>query len=371
MENLENKEILLEENLIKNKTSKIEKRVIGLDLFKIFCSIMITIRHFIRYNSVIGLYDNTNINQLISIILNVYATVSINGFILITGFFLVKSKFRLKRIFSIWGETFFFSVLFFLIGYVFKLVEFRPVYALFAITPILSRHYWFPVGYLVLCLISPILNKLVKTLTKREYLIILICGAILFSAWTTFVYYSDGAVTGGHTGILWMIYLYLVGGFFSTYQLDCKKLKLISSIVCIACVLILTAYQFLIGEISFLNNFPFLADDSIFALLLSVSLFILFKEIGSRKKSSGKFVSMIASCSFGVYLIQENCMIRDWLWFKFININTISNQWYMYFIVLGVVLVLFILSFMLNRIFQFIFALIYKIVGEKNGKVEQ
>ena len=156
-----------------------------------------------------------------------------------------------------------------MLGFAFRLVEFRPVYVLFAITPIISRHYWFSVAYIVLCLISPYLNKLLNAINRKEYIVLLIGGAVMFSAWTTFIYYSDGVVTGGHTGILWMIYLYAIGAFFALHPINDKKYCLLSAIASVACIVILVVYQLFKEKIAFLNNFPLLSDDSFFSLILS------------------------------------------------------------------------------------------------------
>lgn len=363
--------IQTEGGLLNQDKKETKRRVIGLDLFKIFCSIMITMRHFIRYSSLIGAFPSASVNKILVLIFNTLCVASINGFILISGYFLVKSQFKIKRIFEIWGETFFFSIIFFLLGFVFRLVEFRPVYVLFAITPIISRHYWFSVAYIVLCLISPYLNKLLNAINRKEYIILLIGGAVIFSAWTTFIYYSDGAVTGGHTGILWMIYLYAIGGFFALHPVDEKKCCVLSAIASVVCIVILVIYQLFKEKISFLNNFPLLSDDSFFSLVLSVSLFLLFKGIKFENKIFTKCIAQISSCSFGVYLIQENCMIRNWLWLEVVRANTMYNKWYLWGVMIGVIAVLFVMAFLVNLIFKLIFNAIIKGNKKKNEDVKE
>lgn len=356
--------------LLNQDKKETKRRVIGLDLFKIVCSIMITIRHFIRYSSLIGAFSGTSVNKILVLIFNTLCAASINGFILISGYFLVKSKFKIKRIFEIWGETFFFSIIFFLLGFAFRLVEFRPVYVLFAITPIISRHYWFSVAYIVLCLISPYLNKLLNAINRKEYIVLLIGGAVMFSAWTTFIYYSDGVVTGGHTGILWMIYLYAIGAFFALHPINDKKYCLLSAIASVACIVILVVYQLFKEKIAFLNNFPLLSDDSFFSLILSVSLFLLFKGIKCENKIFTKCIAQISSCSFGVYLIQENCMMRNWLWFEVVRANTMYNKWYLWVVMVGVITALFVIALLVNLIFKLIFNAIIKGIKKRNEEVK-
>ena len=199
---------VLTENLSnRGSVNESNKRFVGLDIFKILCVILITATHFLDFSGLNSAFSNYSLNKIITLFVRALTTVGVNGFILITGFFLVKSKFKAKKLFFIWGETLFFSLLLFVVGYIFKLEEVRTSYCFFSVLPILSRHYWFATAYVILYLCLPFLNKLVSVMTKKEYSTLLLGGAIIFSVWTTIVYFSKGALIGGGTGILWMIYL--------------------------------------------------------------------------------------------------------------------------------------------------------------------
>ena len=345
------------------------KRFIGLDIFKILCVILITAIHCLDFSGLNSAFSNYSVNKILTLFVKALTTVGVNGFILITGFFLVKSKFRVEKLFFIWGETLFFSLLLFATGYIFKLEEVRASYCFFSVAPILSRHYWFATAYVILYLCSPFLNKLIFVMTKKEYSILLLGGAIIFSVWTTIVYFSEGALIGGGTGILWMIYLYLVGAYFNTHKVNEQVLLKFAWIISVLCLIGLVAYQILSEKLVFLSRFDIFGNNSLLPLLFSVSVFIIFKNINVKEGKASKYITGTAKCSFGVYLIQTHCMICHWLWLDVVRGQLLFETWYLYPVFLLTVVVLFVLSFICEKIFKWIFSVIEKVViSIKNSK---
>lgn len=345
------------------------KRFIGLDIFKILCVILISAIHFLDFSGLNSAFSNYSVNKILTLLIRSLTTVGVNGFILITGFFLVKSTFKLKKLFFIWGETLFFSLLLFILGCIFNLEEVRMAYYFFSVIPILSRHYWFATAYVILYLCSPFLNKLISVMTKKEYSTLLLGGAIIFSVWTTIIYFSEGALIGGGTGILWMIYLYLVGAYFNTHQVNEEVLLKFAWIISVLCLIGLVAYQILSEKLVFLSRFDIFGNNSLLPLLFSVSVFIIFKNINVKEGKASKYITGTAKCSFGVYLIQTHCMIYRWLWLDVVRGQLFFETWYLYPLFLLTVVVLFVLSFICEKIFKWIFSAIEKVViSIKNSK---
>ena len=75
---------------------------------------------------------------------------------------------------------------------------------------------------------------------------------------------------------------------------------------------------------SILNDGIKLSEQyAILSMLLSNSVFVAMKDINISNVNMANILSKIASCSFGIYLIQEHCLIRDlyWKWFDLSNHN--------------------------------------------------
>ena len=75
---------------------------------------------------------------------------------------------------------------------------------------------------------------------------------------------------------------------------------------------------------------------------------------------------LLSGCSFGVYLIQESCMIRQWLWQDVVRPQLLADKWYMIFVAIATVVVLFIIAFVGTMIYK----PIYRTIGGIMEKVK-
>lgn len=343
---------------------KKKERLIGLDVLRILSMLLITIRHYIHYSELTALLDCFTVNGVVIRFLDVFCGSAVNIFVLISGYFLSASGFKRKKALMIWGETFFYSVICFAVAVVFGLEKITAGKLLLSFAPIVSRHYWFTVAYLAVYAVSPFLNKMVGALSEKEYTGLIAGGALLLSAWTSLVFVSAGVVTGGSTGLLWFCYLYLVGGYFKKYPEKLPK-KNICWLIVVLMTGILLVFSFMREKITLLDLFPLLEDDSITELLLSVALFGAFLQIRIKSGLFSKLVVSVAACSFGVYLIQESCMIRQWLWYSLVQGNTITDRWYLLPVGLLVALCLFVLAWIGHKIYKLLVGVMEKSFNQK------
>lgn len=331
-----------------------KERNIGLDILRILAMFLITARHYLGYSGVIDTIGFSSVNGVLANVLSAFTTTAPNLFVLISGYFLVNSNFKLNRVIKIWAETFFYSVLFFAVGLLLNRGDFGVSALVFAFLPFISRHYWFSVAYIALVAVSPFLNKMIKVLSEKEHRLIVIAGGILLSGWTTIVYFSQGVVTGGNRGLLWFMYMYLVGAYINLYK-EKIKVNAINIILSLVSFLILVLYSPLVARIAFLKNFPVKSDDSIFSLILSITLFVIFLNIKIQNNMVKKTLVAFATSSFGVYLIQENCMIRYYLWKDIVNANEYAKSGMLFVILLLCFIALLLLSFVCEKMFSFVY----------------
>ena len=54
--------------------------------------------------------------------------------------------------------------------------------------------------------------------------------------------------------------------------------------------------------------------QSVFVLALSLGMFEVFKDLGVGRRGT---INLVASDTFRIYLIHENCFVRKWLWPNF------------------------------------------------------
>lgn len=253
----------------------------------------------------------------------------VNLFVLISGYFLCKSeKINLLKIFKLEICVIFYSVLIGLLFFCFQPDKESLRELLQEFTPIRSQRYGFYTTYFAMILFSPFLNKLVyyfkKDELKRLLLLILIIWVVIPVIPTFY------AIRMSELG--WFFFLYLSAAYIRLYGNDlcmCAKKYFLISIGCYALVLLSVLMFDFLGarNMIFQKKFTyFLPMNSILIFSASIMLFIVFTKLNIN---NNKFINIISSATFGIYLIHENHLLRHFIWVdlfrnsQFINSNFI------------------------------------------------
>ena len=216
-------------------------------------------------------------------------------FILLTGYFLVDSqKFLFKKIFNLWGEIFFYSIVCFGIDYFFvSLHDFSLNELIPAIFPIMTDQYWFASTYLFLLLLSPLINKLVIGFTKKKIKSILLFAIVVWSIvpniWNLIP--ISPKPTLQCNSLLWFCVIYLIGGYIKKYTfVNTKHLKeyfVAFLIGWITIMLYIALIDYLGAEFGIFRTsaLSFSDTNSIIILAMSIALFMGFRnlDMGYRK----------------------------------------------------------------------------------------
>ncbi len=218
---------------------------------------------------------------------------------------MIKSKFKFKKVVSLWLWVFFYSIVSYLIVVCCGIEKFSAQNFLMALVPLLTNRYWFFTAYILLYLLSYFLNKMILNSSKKA-LKILIVFSFIFAI---FMEAGIGSIVNLEFGynLLWFIVLYIVGAYLKLYPPKIKKIFVL--LIYIASTLILWG-GFYIPE----NNIILYALHMIcssfytapFCFIASVSIFLLFKDIKCKNVKLNKFITFISSCTFGIYLLQES-----------------------------------------------------------------
>lgn len=329
--------------LTMDMNSKVANRQSNFELLRIFSMYIIIIHHFCIH----GIYThwNTNvtllnhINNVLLQILNLGGKIGVDIFILITGFFMIDSKFKLNSFLKVFLTTLFYSVLFVIIALVFGLDI--PVKHLIQILfPLDKNSYWFIASYLVLYLFIPFINVLLNNISKKQFKYLISLSLVLWSILIT-----------EYSFLCWFFTLYAIGGFIKKCNPPPEKLNistfLISSFFILSIFFTIFLFSILKNPIK-LHNYEM---NNILILLLSISIFFIFKEL---KIPQNKIINYISASVFSVYLIHDNNIIRPILW------ETIHANYFItvpYFIIMALVIpfVIFILCILIDKVLSKIY----------------
>lgn len=293
-----------------------KERSSNFELMRIIMMIAIIAHHYVVNSGITNYYNYSNItaNMIFLQLFGFAGKAMINGFLLITGYFMIKSKFSIEKFIRIYLQVKFYKVTIYILlilagvdtfsftGFI-KMI-FNFVYGV---------NIGFTATFLLLYLLSPFINILINKLTKKQYTILLVILLFYSTIISTFSYSNN---TFNEIG--WYITVYMIGGYIRIYPIKIfnnKKLYII-----IKPVLIILSYLSIIiidifNNISgmelpiyyFVNN-----ANKILAILLAISMFLLFKNINIKYN---RFINTISLATFGVLLIHANSdAMRYFIW---------------------------------------------------------
>ncbi len=220
---------------------------------------------------------------------------------------MVRSKFKLKKVVSLWLQVFFYSFISYLIVVSIGLEKFKIENFILTILPVISKRYWFFTAYILLYLLSYFLNKMLLQSSKKALKILLLSGFLI----TFFMGEGIGSIVNFDAGynLIWFIYLYIFGAYLKLYPPKIKKLYIF--LIYMASTLIMWG-GFFIPETNLafkvLNMICFSSYTAPFCLIASVSIFMLCKGSNCKNLKFNKFITFISSCTFGIYLLQESSL---------------------------------------------------------------
>ena len=137
----------------------------NLELMRIISMFFIVLYHVIYHGQTL---NNTNGTILLILQFIICITlVHVNSFILITGYFQYDKKFKLKKFMQIFTLAYFYKIIIYIIGICLKFATINYIDIFNTLNPFYIP-YWYIACYLILYLLSPFLNTLIKNNERRK-----------------------------------------------------------------------------------------------------------------------------------------------------------------------------------------------------------
>ena len=334
---------LLKEN--KNRQSNIE-------LLRIISILLIISFHYV-YKSEYS-FETLNYNSFIVKMFYFFGELGVNLFILISGYFLINSKFSMKKLIKLIIEINFYYVVSVVIEGKLNhttLTTFMDYYQLF-FAVILNR-YWFATAYVLLYILSPYINKFIHSIEKETFLKLLMTVIFLWSVIpTTFGIINSNTETFlFYNRFIWMIVMYLIGSYIRLYNIkNLKSKSLIIAIITFAFMILSIFFIYKFGKIIRLEPAYFWQPNSIPMLILSISIFEIFINI---KIPYSKIINMLASTTFGIYLLHDG-PLANYIWKVIFRTKEALNSRFSIIYIIYSALIIFFAGALIDLIRQFI-----------------
>ncbi len=270
------------------------------DLIKIIAIFMILILHYFNGHMGNGMDDSISFNGIVSHSLESICIIACNLFVLITSWFMVdKKEIKYKKIFDLIILTVFYGVTIYVINILSGAVLLSKQSFAFLISTIFAR--WFLIIYIIFYLLIPFLNKMLKGLSKKNIIALLIIMTFFFSFWPTVI--NNITVGDGGYGIITFIYLYIIVYFIKKYTDYNNYNGIYLFIIWMICIISTIFYSYVAPVAWNYNSFMVIGA--------SVSMFLLLSKI---KINRNKVLTYLSSFAFSTYIIHENVFVSKWIY---------------------------------------------------------
>ncbi len=247
-----------------------------------------------------------------SMLLRFGADLGVNSFVLISGYYMIQSRITAEKILRLWVTVFSYSagIYFLLIASGMHGVEINARSLYKFCSPLVSGHYWFASAYMLLMLISPILNKAIKAIDKKSLLLGIVVIALF-----------DGLTFGRYGGrLLGFCILYSIAAYVRLYG---AKLSGMRAIYWFS----IAFFLFLSVEIcSVYAPLDFVVTPGTgnpLMLALSVSVFLGFVSLQIKHIP---WINKLSACTFGVYLLHCHRGLSNLIWDTCFDIQSLADS---------------------------------------------
>lgn len=328
-----------------NEERQNKTRSSNLELLRIFCILAIIGDHFVGQSGIANFsgYFSTSF-YIVCVSLS---RVACSVFIIISSWFLVDASFKVKRIFHTWLTVIMYTVPITLIcKYIFHIEISKEVFVQ-AFFPIEECPLWFAGYYIVLIMLSPVLNLILRHCSKKSLEIILSPLVICMIVYSTIT-----ARLGFFAHEIWIfIFLYLFTGYLKLYPIhffDKKKncfllFGFLEFVICFFKVLsILKLNDLYLGNLLAAYMEVYRARlQTIPNLLMAFSLFFGFKNMRIK---NNKIINKIAATTLGVYCLHQVPCFYMFLWKNIMRVDFFIGSSYQYIYTIFVILLIWILG---------------------------
>ena len=261
--------------------------------------------------------------QIFATLMESFCITGVNVYVFLSGYFLSASSTRPSRILKLLAQIYFYTVVISLAMIIVGSYVVHSGNSVFKIGqylfPISSEHYWFATAYLIMYILSPIMNAAVNTLSKKQ----LKWSVIGLLVWFCFIKSIVPIMfSTDHYGydFGWFICLYLIAAYIKKYDIsfldNAKKGAVVFAVSCLMIFVMSVGvhrFNLVTGRLNYYATVP-THFNFIFTLTGSLGLFTMLRFYRMKEGKAADIVRFVGPLTFGVYLLHMHLEIRDrWL----------------------------------------------------------
>ena len=284
------------------------KRNSNIELLRILSMIMVLVLHALKNSGALSYLSGVHFWIYWS--MEALCIVAVNCFICISSYFTISSnRFKSINLLRVCGVVWSYTLIFCLMEHCISGDKFTRNDLLMMFFPVLTKKFWFVNSYLLFYLLTPFLNKLVRSLHKKslEYLVCILI--LVFSVRMSIfplTWSQDGF--GGYSISLFVV-LYFIAAWIKLYYHPSNNKPLKSLAMYFASTLFLLFSKY--GLMRFFSESysnKLYNNISIIVIIQSTSLFLFFLFAKPVQQKIERIVLFVSKHCFSVYIIHY-CLI--------------------------------------------------------------
>lgn len=292
-------------------------------------------------------------------------------FVYISSWFLVDSLYSNKKLFNIWRQVFFYSIVIVFLMYLLKIeciknsdFSFSRISIKQLISycfPFLTGKYWFASCYLIFYCFSPYYAIVVKNMDERIHLKLVLLLILFTLILPIMPIQNISWLFGGNLMIF--VTIYFVCAYCKIYKKTLFNNRVSYLLVSFFCIIFIIIWRICVtyyfgqelksGKELFVKSGAilnlFTSMYSISNIFLAYCLFYFFNSFNFHSS----IINKLSSSVFGIYLIHDNPLVRGLLWNKIFNMEVLSQKNLFPIIYISIIICVFIICAVLDIIRQF------------------
>lgn len=301
---------------------KEKQRNSSVELLRIVATFMVVVSHC----SFHGFYRSGEGYMWINSVWNRYflqisnmGSLGVDIFVIIMGYYMVGGTKDSKRIKSLLGEVWTYSVMALGIYAVFSTKNITVETLITSFFPTMFGRYWFFTIYVVLYMFSPFLNRGIISLKNEPRTYQQTLG-LMFLLWSVSPTLTTAAWCS-ESNLVQFVMLYTMGAYLALFQ-DCWLINMAEKILAINIIAWLGISG--LGDIVGIK-IPYVAQHITYFYsknsVLTVCLAFSLVAFTVKRNFTNNIVNTLSKGVFAVYLLTDNSLLRDLLWGKFLHVE--------------------------------------------------
>ena len=283
------------------------------DLIRIFAMFLIVMVHFASHSGFEFLPGEISVNRFWVEFVDICGHISVNLFVLLSGYFRISSKnIKTASLLKFWLQLFFYSIGIYLLFVILGKAPLSFGEMIRRILPVSYSQWWFATVFFLLLLLSPYLNLLLNSLSRKQYL-----GFLFITCLSWCVIPTLTRLAFDSNRLLWFVFLYALAGYLRLYgcglRLSAGKLFALSAGCAALVFLSIVLWDVLSLKSGYMEEKRTFFFELLRIPLMGISL-LLFLGFSRLKTKPNPVISAVASAMFGVYLIHDHPYVRYALW---------------------------------------------------------